>query len=103
MNVTVNSPNGPLPAMDIGLPGLVIARTRSTHGDQIWSVTHVPSQACVCWFNDPESACKAAVELACLCDWTADAETIKAAGIGPQVAAVMKANRGSNLTVHGSI
>ena len=103
MNSHIEGLNGPLPAMDIGIPGLVIARTNSTDGDPIWSVTHVASKAFVCWFNDPETACKAALELAALCDWTADAETIKAAGIAPQVATVMRANGGSHLAAHGSL
>lgn len=104
MNTTIEGADGqPLPAIDIGIPGLVIARAHDTDGLPIYSVTHVRSKACVCWFDNPETAAKAATELAALGDWTADAATVKA-NIDVEARRRIKvANGGSDLCTPGAI
>lgn len=94
MNTTVRTAKGPLPAMDIGVPGLAIAGDHLTSGERCWAVFHAASGASVCWFDDPETAAKAALELGALTDWTATAQDLQTSGIDIFVYAITALNGG---------
>lgn len=85
-------------AIDIRIPGLNIARGRTTRGDVCWSVDHASSGVMVAWFHDPETAFKAATELADLADWTSPPEALQQQpGLAAQVYAVIFSNGGSGI------
>ncbi|MCC6227200.1 MAG: hypothetical protein IT195_12455 [Microthrixaceae bacterium] len=78
------------------IPGLEIQRGTSTTGRPAWSVDHTESGVMVAWFHDPETAFKAATELAALADWTSSAKALQQQpGLAEQVWHVIVANRGS--------
>lgn len=83
-------------SFDVQIPGLEIRRGTSTTGRPAWSVDHRESGVMVAWFHDPETAFKAATELAVLADWTSSAKALqRQPGLAEQVWDVIVANRGS--------
>ena len=83
-------------SIDIRIPGLEIRRGLTTGGNTCWSVGHADSDTMIAWFHDPETAFKAATEIADLADWTSPAETLqRQPKLAEQVWAVIVGNGGS--------
>lgn len=89
--------------VDIRIPGLEIRRGRTTVETVTWAVDHVGSGAMVAWFQDPETAFKAATEIADLADWTSPAADLqRQPGLAREVWAVIFANGGSGKAEFGT-